>query len=568
VSERTPGIAGANLVGKRVSRYRVLEILGGGGMGVVYKAEDIKLGRHVALKFLPEELAGNPVAIKRLEREARAASALDQPHICAVYDFDQYEGQPFIAMQYLHGKTIRERIDATRSSQVPFRPAELIEIALQIIGALDSAHAKGIIHRDIKPANIFLTESGEAKILDFGVAALQDLGPAAEQDSADDFATVAGQSSTTTQNASAQGAIRDLKLTRTGVAMGTASYLSPEQIRSEKLDCRTDLFSFGLVLYEMATGRRAFHGDTTVVMHDAILHHGFASPRSLNGEIPVNLERIINRALQKDRDLRYQTAAQIQDDLLRLRERGSQRWRSPRLGLAAAAAAILIIVPTAVLRWRTAPATPRITDPRQRKLTNNSPDNPLQGRALISPDGKYLAYADRLGIHVQLIETGQTTTVPQPEGFDAKDSYWSIAAWFPSSKEFLVNARPATEDQNNGTAQGVSIWAVTLTGAPRKLRENAEASSVSPDGTWIAFGTRPGRIGGAAQAARDIRRPLNRGSGLVAGWAPRRLFRRRTVGIDRRTLRSECLQQGISWFIADSSRFMAWRPADATYLVA
>jgi eukaryotic-like serine/threonine-protein kinase len=232
------------------------------------------------------------------------------------------------------------------------------------------------------------------------------------------------------------------------------------------------------------------------VMHDAILHHGFASPRSLNGEIPAGLERIIDRALQKDRDLRYQTAAQIQDDLLRLREPGSRRRRFPRLGLAAAAAAILIIVPTAVLRWRSAPATPRITDPRQRKLTNNSPDNPLQGQALISPDGKYLAYADRLGIHVQLIETGQTTTVPQPEGFDAKDSYWSIAAWFPSSKEFLVNARPATEDQNNGTAQGVSIWAVMLTGAPRKLREDAEASSVSPDGTWIAFGTRPGRIGG------------------------------------------------------------------------
>jgi serine/threonine protein kinase/DNA-binding winged helix-turn-helix (wHTH) protein len=367
VSERTSGIAGAGLVGKRVSRYRVLEILGGGGMGVVYKAEDIKLGRHVALKFLPEELAGNPVAIKRLEREARAASALDQPHICAVYDFDQYEGQPFIAMQYLHGKTIRERIDATRSGEAPFRPAELIEIALQIIGALDSAHAKGIIHRDIKPANVFLTENGEAKILDFGVAALQDLGPAAGQDSPEETVIASAQSASIGNSTATERTSSDLKLTRTGVAMGTASYMSPEQICGEKLDCRTDLFSFGLVLYEMATGRRAFQGDTTAVMHDAILHHGFASPRSLNGEIPLNLERIINRALQKDRNLRYHTAAQIRDDLGRLHERGSRRRRFP-------------------------------------------------------PDGRYLAYADRFGIHVQTIDTGETITVPQPEGFDARNS--------------------------------------------------------------------------------------------------------------------------------------------------
>jgi serine/threonine protein kinase/Tol biopolymer transport system component len=476
-----------------VSRYRVLEILGGGGMGIVYKAEDIKLGRHVALKFLPEELAGNPVAIKRLEREARAASALDQPHICAVYDFDQYEGQPFIAMQYLHGKTIRERIDATRSSKVPFRPAELIEIALQIIGALDSAHAKGIIHRDIKPANIFLTESGEAKILDFGVAALQDLGSAAEQDPMDDFATVAGQSSTT-QNASAQGAIRDLKLTRTGVAMGTASYMSPEQIRGEKLDCRTDLFSFGLVLYEMATGRRAFQGDTTVVMHDAILHHGFASPRSLNGEIPANLERIIIRALEKDRDLRYKTAAQIQDGLLRLRERGSRKWSSRRLGFLAAPALVLGVA-AILLRRQPAHGTSQIDNLKEQQLTSNSAENPVQGGGIISPDGKYLAYADRLGIHVKEIDTGETRTIPQPEGFDAKNTYWFIGAWFPSSQEFLVNTRSVGADPRFWNADGASIWKVSLDGPPRKIRENAEVFSVSPDGSRIAFGTRTGKLG-------------------------------------------------------------------------
>jgi eukaryotic-like serine/threonine-protein kinase len=489
VSERTSGIAGAGLVGKRVSRYRVLEILGGGGMGVVYKAEDIKLGRHVALKFLPEELAGNPVAIKRLEREARAASALDQPHICAVYDFDQYEGQPFIAMQYLQGQTIRERIDATRSGEAPFRPEELIAIAIQITDALESAHAKGIIHRDIKPANIFLTDSGDAKILDFGVAALQDLESPSEQDPPDDFVTAIVQSAPSAQHAGS-----DVKLTRTGMAMGTASYMSPEQIRSEKLDCRTDLFSFGLVLYEMATGRRAFQGDTTVVMHDAILHQSFASPRSLNDEIPVNLERIIDRALQKDRNLRYQTAAQIRDDLGRLREPGSRRWRLRLFGLAGAALAILLAGAAAVYDWRSTPSAPRIADPRERRLIRNSADNPVEGNSAISSDGRHLAYVDRVGIHVQTIDTGETTTIPPPEGFDVKNVFWSIVNWFPSNKEFVANAQPRDGFQNNGAAQRNSFWVLGPTSAPRKIRDDAAALSVSPDGTWIAFSTRSSTI--------------------------------------------------------------------------
>ena len=400
-------------------------------MGIVYKAEDIKLGRHVALKFLPEELAGNPVAIKRLEREARAASALDQPHICAVYDFDRYQGQPFIVMQYLNGQTIRERIDATRSGEVPFRTEELIEIAIQITGALESAHAKGIIHRDIKPANIFLTQSGEAKILDFGVAALQDLGSSPGQGSPEDFVTASAQFSPATEWISS-----DLKLTRTGTAVGTASYMSPEQIRGDKLDARTDLFSFGLVLYEMATGRRAFQGDATAVLHDAILHHSFGSPRSLNGEIPASLERIIDRALQKDRNLRHQTAAQIRDDLVRLRERGPRRWRFGRFGLIAAA--ILVVAAAAVYEWRSAPVAARIADPKQRRLTGNSVDNPVQGNSAISPDARHLAYADHLGIHIQQIDTGETTTIPQPDGFDANNFSWSIVGWFPSNRSFLL----------------------------------------------------------------------------------------------------------------------------------
>jgi serine/threonine protein kinase/DNA-binding winged helix-turn-helix (wHTH) protein len=489
VSEHTSGITGAGLVGKRISRYRVLEILGGGGMGVVYKAEDIKLGRHVALKFLPEELAGNPVAIKRLEREARAASALDQPHICAVHDFDQYEGQPFIAMQYLEGQTIRERIDSTRSGEVPFPTEELIEIAIQITGALESAHAKGIIHRDIKPANIFLTKSGDAKILDFGVAALQDL-ELPEEDLPDDLATSKIQSPPSTQRATT-----DVKLTRTGTAMGTASYMSPEQIRGEKLDGRTDLFSLGLVLYEMATGRRAFQGDTTVVMHEAILHNSFASPRSLNGELPVNLERIIDRALQKDRNLRYQTAAQIRDDLARLRAPGSRRSRLRLFGLGAAAVAILLAGAAAVYDWRSTLSAPRITDPRERRLISNSADNPVEGNSAISSDGRYLAYVDRVGLHVQTIDTGETTTIPPPEGFDVKNVSWSIVDWFPSNKEFVANAHPWDGLHNNGPAQRNSFWVLSLTSAPRKIREEAAALSVSPDGARIAFSTRPGTSG-------------------------------------------------------------------------
>jgi serine/threonine protein kinase len=452
------------------------------------KAEDIKLGRHVALKFLPEELAGNPAAIKRLEREARAASALDQPHICAVYDFDQYEGQPFIAMQYLEGQTIRERIDGTRSGEVPFRTEELIEIALQITGALESAHAKGIIHRDIKPANIFLTESGEAKILDFGVAALQDSGPLVGEDSPEDAAALNIQSS----SAAIERTSGDLKLTRTGAAIGTASYMSPEQIRGYKLDGRTDLFSFGLVLYEMATGRRAFSGETTMVMREAILHQRFASPRNLNAEIPTGLERIIDRALQKDRDLRYQTTGQIRDDLVRLREHGSRKWKPGRLALLAAAAALVFVL--AVVLRRSAPEASHVSDLSQRKLTSNSAENPIEGGGVISPDAKYLAYADHLGIHLQLIETAETTTIPQPEGFDPRNSYWSIAGWFPSSTELLVNARPST-DPVYQTAQGSTIWAVSFVGPPRKIQDNAEAFSVSPDGAWIAFGTRADKIG-------------------------------------------------------------------------
>ena len=294
----------SSLSGKKVSHYRVLELLGGGGMGVVYKAEDLKLGRRVALKFLPEEIASDVKALKRFEREARAASALDHPNICAIYEFGEHEGRPFIAMSLLEGETLRDRIAARVA---PFGTGELLDLAIQIGHGLGAAHEKGIIHRDIKPANIFITSRSEAKILDFGLAKLTHVG---------DLEGLQHQDVRLQEPQTAPA--KDLSVSLTGVAMGTAAYMSPEQVRGERLDARTDLYSFGLVVYEMATGTRAFAGDTAAVLHEAILKCTPVPVRELNPELPPELEEIINKALQKDREVRYQTAAEMCADLQRL----------------------------------------------------------------------------------------------------------------------------------------------------------------------------------------------------------------------------------------------------------
>jgi eukaryotic-like serine/threonine-protein kinase len=301
------------LLGKKVSHYRVLHMVGGGGMGIVYKAEDLKLGRMVALKFLPSELANDPRAFERLKREARAASALDHPNICSIYQLGEHEGQPFIVMQLLEGQTLRDWIQAAPSSA---RIDKLLEIAAQVAAGLEAAHRKGIIHRDIKPANIFLTARGEAKILDFGVAKFVDSGeasdPAARKDSG--------------PHSVPAGASAEASLTRTGLTVGTPSYLSPEQVRGDKLDARTDLFSFGLVLYEMATGERAFSGDTAASIRNAVLHEPALPVRQVTPDIPLALESVIAHALEKNRDCRYQTAADIQADLEMIRNAtGKQR---------------------------------------------------------------------------------------------------------------------------------------------------------------------------------------------------------------------------------------------------
>ncbi len=495
VDSQSLAAGGGNLIGKKVSHYRVLAVLGGGGMGVVYKAEDLKLGRRVALKFLPHELASDAGALLRFESEARSASALNHPNICTIYGVEEYEGHPFLVMELLEGQTLRDLIVTIGAGKHALELTKLLDLAVQITSGLEAAQRQGIIHRDIKPANIFVTSQGQAKILDFGLAKLFLIGTAA----ADSPTTSLPQ----------EGIQREAKheaesltasspfLSRTGLAMGTAGYMSPEQVRGEKLDARTDLFSFGLVLYEMATGNHPFAGDTGAELQKAILSQMPISAREVNPKLPAKLEKVIGRALEKNREARYRSASEMRADLESLKREVKPNRRPLWRTMAAASVSVFFIATTAFWFSKRQTRSPgAMPDIKLRQLTSNSSENSVTGGAL-SPDGKYLAYTDRAGMHLKLIETGETRTIPQPAGLKSNwESFSEIVTWFPDGTRFLAGSHPIGLNGGNWSSHGSSIWVVSLLGGPpQKLRDEAVAYSISPDGSLISFGKTPGRLG-------------------------------------------------------------------------
>lgn len=470
------------MIGKTISHYRILEKLGGGGMGVVYRAEDTRLHRSVALKFLQEDTRGDAAALERFRREAQAASSLNHPNICTIYDIGEEGGSAYIAMEFIDGRTLKHRIEG-RS----MRLAEVLDVGIAVADALAAAHARGIVHRDIKPANIFISGSGQTKVLDFGLAKY-----AAEQQHVRD----------NSQTNSIPTAAENMQLTSPGTAVGTVAYMSPEQAMGEELDGRTDLFSLGIVLYEMATGRQAFSGATTAAVFDAILHRTPAAPRKLNPQLPPRLEAILDKALEKDPKLRYQSASDLRVDLQRLKRESdshvavqadeSQSERMPWVTASAtsvqqtqkkwipiAAASLLTLALTAGAYWagERQGLSHSITPPTYRQLTFRGGTIRM---ARFASDGKTIVYSAAWeGNPVELYTTRPESPESRPFGL-TKAEVLSVSK--DGEMAVLLNSHNVDPYVNVGTLGRVPLGG----GAPREVLEDVQWADWSPDGSNFA----------------------------------------------------------------------------------